>query len=195
MPTPLPTICLSAFDRNQAEPYETARTKASLTSRVMKPAAGWRTKYDNSVLDQGPIYLGCRVASNSIVMDAVGRTIAVVDDEEGIRKALQRLLASTNFRGVTYATGADFLQGVQYARPDCLVLDLQMPGCSGLDVLARLSALGLDVPTVIITAHDEPGSRQQCLAAGAAAYLCKPLDDEVLLASIESAIARTAAPQ
>jgi FixJ family two-component response regulator len=73
--------------------------------------------------------------------------------------------------------------------PDCLVLDLRMPDMSGLELQRHLTHSGVDLPTVIITGHDEPGMQTECIAAGASRYLCKPLDDKALLAAIDNAIA------
>jgi FixJ family two-component response regulator len=114
--------------------------------------------------------------------------IAIVDDDEAVRKALQRLFLAWNFDGVTFARGSEFLRALPGAQPDCLVLDLHMPGMTGLDVLRELAARGASVPTVIITAHDEAGTERRCLAAGAKGYLCKPLDDVTLLDAVERAI-------
>jgi FixJ family two-component response regulator len=114
--------------------------------------------------------------------------IAVVDDEVGIRKALRRLLLATNIDGTTYDTGEAFLDSLATTSPDCVVLDLQMPGLTGLDVLERLAARKVRFPAVVITAYDEPGARERCLAAGAAAYLRKPLDEHILLDTINEAI-------
>jgi FixJ family two-component response regulator len=72
--------------------------------------------------------------------------------------------------------------------PDCLVLDLQMPGISGLDLQRQLVRTGPQIPTVVITGHDEPGMEARCLAAGACAYLRKPLEAGMLLAAIGAAI-------
>ena len=116
--------------------------------------------------------------------------IAVVDDEEGVRKALRRLLLATNMDGRTFETGEAFLDSLATVTPDCVVLDLQMPGLTGLDVLERLAASGAQLPTVVITAYDEPGSRERCLASGALAYLRKPLDEHILLDTIEDVIER-----
>ena len=113
--------------------------------------------------------------------------IAIVDDEEAVRKALKRLISAANHDGVTYASGADFLKALPANTPDCLVLDLQMPGMTALDVLECLAKAGARLPTVVITAHDEIGVREHCLDAGAFAYLCKPLDARVLLDTINSA--------
>ena len=119
------------------------------------------------------------------------RQIAVVDDEESVRKALRRLLAAFDLDATTFASGRDFLDALTERRPDCLVLDLQMRAPNGFDVLAELAASGARLPVVIITAHDEPETRARCLSAGAAAYLCKPLNDRELLDAIASAINRS----
>jgi FixJ family two-component response regulator len=117
------------------------------------------------------------------------RRVAVVDDDESVRKALQRLLRASDLDADTFASAQDFLGSLQQAiLPDCLVLDLQMPGTSGLDLQRQLVRAGLRLPIVVITGHDEPGMRARCLAAGARAYLRKPLEAGTLLAAIEAAI-------
>ena len=117
------------------------------------------------------------------------RRVAVVDDDESVRKALQRLLRASDLDADTFASPQDFLGSLQQAiLPDCLVLDLQMPGTSGLDLQRQLVRAGLRLPIVVITGHDEPGMRARCLAAGARAYLRKPLEAGTLLAAIEAAI-------
>ena len=114
--------------------------------------------------------------------------VAIVDDEEGIRKALRRLLRASGLDAHAYATGEEFLSAAAQKRPDCLVLDLHMPGMSGLQVLRRLQATGEPLPVVVITAHDEPETRKQCMNAGADAYLRKPLEDRLLLKAISAAM-------
>jgi FixJ family two-component response regulator len=115
--------------------------------------------------------------------------VAVVDDDHSVRKALQRLLRASDFDADTFASAQDFLAWLPHATPpDCLVLDLQMPGTSGLDLQRQLVRCGSTFPTVVITGHDEPGMQTRCLAAGACAYLRKPLEAGKLLAVIEAAI-------
>ena len=116
--------------------------------------------------------------------------IAIVDDEEPVRKALKRLLSASGLEAESYASGKDFLEASALRRPDCLVLDLHMPGMSGLQVLQELRAAKTALPTVVITAYDEPQTREQCLAAGASAYLRKPLDERLLLNAISANIKR-----
>ena len=116
--------------------------------------------------------------------------VAIVDDEEQVRKALKRLLVASGFEVESYASGKEFL-ATKHQRADCVVLDLHMPGMSGLQVLQELRAAHSALPTVVITAYDEPQTREQCLAAGASAYLRKPLDERLLLNAISANVKRT----
>ena len=115
--------------------------------------------------------------------------VAVVDDDESVRKALQRLLRASGLEVDIFASAQDFLASLPHATPpDCLVLDLQMPGTSGLDLQRQLVRAGPQLPVVVITGHDEPGMQARCLAAGASAYLRKPLEAGTLLCAIKAAI-------
>jgi two-component system response regulator FixJ len=87
-----------------------------------------------------------------------------------------------------FSSGQEFIGALVPGRFDCLLLDLNMPGLSGLDVLKCLQELGAKLPAIVITAYDDPTSSAQCLAAGAHAYLRKPLDNQHLLAAITEAI-------
>jgi FixJ family two-component response regulator len=121
-------------------------------------------------------------------------SVAIVDDEEGIRKALGRLLRAAGLEAYGYANGQEFLTAAAERRPDCVVLDLHMPGMSGLQVLRKLKTAGLLLPVVVITAHDEPETRQECLSTGARAYLRKSLEDRLLLNAISAAMRPVSAP-
>jgi FixJ family two-component response regulator len=115
--------------------------------------------------------------------------VAVVDDDESVRKALQRLLRASDLDADTFASAEDFLASLPHAQvPDCLVLDLQMPGTGGLDLQRQIGRAGLQLPVVVITGHDQPGMEARCLAEGASAYLRKPLEAATLLAAIAVAI-------
>ena len=120
--------------------------------------------------------------------------IAIVDDEGSVRKSLRRLLVASQLDATVYASGQEFLDSLGGRQPDCLVLDLQMPGLTGLEVQRALSGARVRFPTIIITAHDEPETRTRCLAAGVVAYLCKPLHDELLLGAIATAVGRADEP-
>ena len=112
--------------------------------------------------------------------------IAIVDDEESVRKALVRLLQAAGFATSSFASGNEFLESWHFDRPDCLVLDVQMPGLSGMEVQQALTVAGARFPVVMITAHDSSNLRDQCLSAGATAYLCKPLDLGALIQAIST---------
>ena len=108
--------------------------------------------------------------------------VAVLDDEQPVRRALQRLLRTAGFDVRLFATGADFMAHLDGI--DCLILDLHLPGMSGFDVQDALSARGTPIPVVVLTGNDTPVNRARSLANGARAYLCKPVDDKVLLEAL-----------
>ena len=112
--------------------------------------------------------------------------VAIVDDEEPIRKALTRLLRSGGLDVESFPSGSEFLESLSAHRPDCVVLDLHMPVVNGFEVQARLVEFG--VPVVIITGHDSDETRARALAGRPAAYLRKPVNDQVLLDAIELAL-------
>jgi FixJ family two-component response regulator len=118
-----------------------------------------------------------------------GSLIAVVDDEEPVCRALERLLRSVGFEVETFASGAAFLESRGRWRADCVVLDVHLPGLSGWDVQAHLAEAAQDVPVVVITGRDSDEARERTLAAGAAAYLRKPVDDQTLLSTLAAAMA------
>jgi FixJ family two-component response regulator len=116
--------------------------------------------------------------------------IAVVDDEPAVCKAFERLLRAAKFEVNTFASGAAFLSSLSTRTPDCVVLDLHMPGVNGFDVQAQLAAgAAAKVAVVIITAHDSLAAQHRAMAAGAAAYLRKPVDARPLIDAIRAAIA------
>ena len=120
-------------------------------------------------------------------MTEPGLAIAIVDDEEPVRKALGRLLRAAGHQVTTFATGGAFLDALAAPHPDCTILDLHIPGMSGLDILQRLSHQKPELTCIVITGKDEPGMQNRVLAAGAKAYLTKPLDERILLSTIEVA--------
>jgi FixJ family two-component response regulator len=122
-------------------------------------------------------------------MPKAAPAVAILDDEPDMRRALRRLLACHGFQAVEFERAEDLLTSLDTRTPDCLLLDLHMPGMNAFDVLAHLRTRAIPVPTVVITAHDEPGSAERVMELGAAACLKKPVDKETLLAAIEAAAA------
>ncbi len=117
------------------------------------------------------------------------RRVAILDDDQSVRTAITRLLKTAGMDAVCHASSRTLFNALeQEDPPDCLVLDLQMPGMGGMEVLQYLRHANVRVPIVIITAHDELGSPAACLAAGASAYLRKPLDADELIQAIGQAI-------
>jgi FixJ family two-component response regulator len=110
--------------------------------------------------------------------------VALLDDDPSIRRALARLLEGEGMVVNSYATSDELFGALAAGSPDCLILDLQMPKTNGIDVLRQLERLGIRIPTVVLTAHEEAGSREACLNAGAAEFLRKPPDVGRLLQAI-----------
>jgi FixJ family two-component response regulator len=111
--------------------------------------------------------------------------VAIVDDEETVRKALERLLRSAGLMARTFASGSEFLSQMPELILSCIVLDLHMPGVSGFGVMESVPR---SLPIVVITGHDSPEARQRSMASGASAYLRKPVDECALLEAIRAAI-------
>jgi FixJ family two-component response regulator len=113
--------------------------------------------------------------------------IAIVDDDASVRKALSRLLRTHARHAKTFESAQAFLEALPAGLPECLVVDWQTAGMSGLELLEHMRRRGIRVPTVIISAHSDAGARQRCISAGALAFLSKPLQDTELLAAIDAA--------
>jgi FixJ family two-component response regulator len=114
--------------------------------------------------------------------------IAVLDDDESLRRALIRALRIGGFSTAEFASGEEFLKSWQVEPPACLVLDLEMPGISGLEILEELKIARAPFPVIVITAHDAPHVREQSMRRGAIAYLRKPFDIAVLLEAVTHAV-------
>ena len=121
-------------------------------------------------------------------MDSQPPLIAIVDDEVSICRALLRLLQVSDYRGEAFDSPILFLESLAQRVPDCVVLDLQMPMMTGVELQEHLLKLEAPPPVIIITAHDEPKTRERCLALGAVRYLRKPIDGGLLIDSIEKAV-------
>jgi FixJ family two-component response regulator len=116
--------------------------------------------------------------------------IAIVDDDASVLTALSRLLGTCSYRTATYQSAGAFLESLRHSTPQCLVVDMQMPEVTGLELLHHLTRHGIRIPTIVITGHDEAGNRARCEAVGTRAYLLKPLQGDVLLAAIDAITAR-----
>jgi FixJ family two-component response regulator len=114
-------------------------------------------------------------------------TVYVVDDDESVRRALQRLLRSAGYQAVTFESAEDFIDSAPGGGEGCLVLDIRLPGMTGLDLQEKLSASGAKYEVIFMTAHDNPQWRQRAKKAGAVAYLRKPFDEQSLLDAVQLA--------
>lgn len=116
--------------------------------------------------------------------------VLVIDDDRSLREALERLFASVGLRVETYASAKAFLQAEMPTAPSCLVLDIRMPGQSGLDLQAELIREDIRIPIVFITGHGDVPMSVKALKAGAVDFLVKPFRDQDLLDAVTSALDR-----
>jgi FixJ family two-component response regulator len=116
--------------------------------------------------------------------------VAIVDDDDRVRYAVEGLLRAAGFRVAAFAAAEEFLQSGDLRATACLIVDLRMPGMSGLELQRRLIDDGHRLPIIIVTAHPDAGARASALERGAAAFLPKPFDGERLVAAVESAVGR-----
>ena len=117
--------------------------------------------------------------------------VAVVDDEEAVRRSMERVLRAAGYGVASFAGGAELIESLPSVRPSCVLLDLEMPGLSGLDVLSHLAKQPAAVPVIIVTGRDTPQTRQRAAVGGAATYFTKPVDTSALLEAIEAVIKNT----
>ena len=113
--------------------------------------------------------------------------VVVVEDDDGLRRAIDRLLRGAGFRPVTYASAEELLEAGLGAAA-CLVVDVRLPGLSGFELSRRLAKSGPRPPLIFITAHDDPSVRAQAERLGAVAYLPKPFPGKVLVDAIAGAL-------
>ncbi len=111
-------------------------------------------------------------------------TIAVVDDDTAVLRALERFIRSRGATPKLYSSPAEFIQSVGATPPDCLILDVQMPGMSGLELHYWLQHQGFSIPVIFITAHEDPEAEAQARDAGAAGFFYKPFQNGALWAAI-----------
>ena len=122
--------------------------------------------------------------------EAPGVTVFVVDDHPSIRSALNRLLESVGLRCETFESGAGFLERLEPGATGCVLLDVRMPGLSGLEVQQRLIASGCDLPVILLTAYADVALTVRAMKAGAVEVLTKPFEEQPLLDAVQQALER-----
>ena len=122
-------------------------------------------------------------------MPKTTRLVSIVDDDHSVRRALRRLVQFAGFTVETFASAEDFLSSVSLVRTACLVLDIHLNGgMSGFELQAQLTADRVVIPIIFTTAHDDVATRERAKKSGAAAYLCKPFDEELLLDAVRGVV-------
>jgi FixJ family two-component response regulator len=116
------------------------------------------------------------------------QTIFVVDDEPDVRAALSMLIRSMGMKPETYDSPQAYLEAYEPGRPGCLVLDVRMPGMSGLDLQQKLASMGPHPPIIMISGHGEIPNAAQAIQSGAIDFLQKPVSDQLLLDRIQQAL-------
>ena len=121
------------------------------------------------------------------------QTVFIIDDDAAVRDSIQELVESVGLRAQSYASGQAFLDSFQPERSGCLVVDVRMAGMSGLLLQEKLGELGAGIPIIIITGHGDVPMAVHALQAGAVDFIEKPYRDQLLLDSINQALAADAA--
>lgn len=119
--------------------------------------------------------------------------VAIIDDEESLRRSMSRLLRASGLWPVVFESAEEFLADTAHPYFDCIVLDIQLGGMSGLELHQKLAASGNPSPVIFITAHDAPEVRAQALAVGCAGYFRKTDSGEQVLAAIRAALEKAPA--
>jgi FixJ family two-component response regulator len=116
--------------------------------------------------------------------------IAIVDDDLSVRKGLERLIRSVGWKTETFGSAQEFLASARTEAPTCIVLDLQLPGLSGLELQKQMTEAGVETPIVFLTGHGDIPASVKAMKAGAIEFLTKPVDEQDLLNAIQEAIER-----
>jgi len=133
-------------------------------------------------------FLPNAATANRVQSGVPVRSVAIVDDEECVCRAFARLLRAYSFHPQTYRSATEFLQALDTGVPDCLILDVHLGDMNGFDILRHLAGRGMNIPTIVVTARDEPGVQRDFASCTATALLLKPVGGDVLLKAIETAI-------
>jgi FixJ family two-component response regulator len=127
----------------------------------------------------------------AVVNDSKKPLVFIVDDDGQVRRALERLVRSVGLDAVSFPSAQEFLEQQPPAGPACLVLDVRMPGLSGLDLQQKMTEAGLNVPIIFITGHGTVPMSVRAMKAGAVDFLQKPFDDQELLDAVNIALDRS----
>jgi len=117
------------------------------------------------------------------------RTVFVVDDDHSVRRSLARLLRAAGYQAESFVSAADFLANLQCDGPACALIDVRMPEVSGFDLFQQLQQRCPGLPVIFITGHGDVAMAERATQAGASDFLIKPVDEAVLLAAVEQALA------
>jgi FixJ family two-component response regulator len=123
-------------------------------------------------------------------MTAAEAVVFVVDDDVGTRESLKNLIRSVGLRAETFASAQDFLRSTRPDAPSCLVLDVRLPGLSGLDLQKRMAEVEVAIPIVFISGHGDIPMSVRAMKAGAVEFLTKPFREQELLDAIQQALER-----
>src|ERR1700681_398368 len=123
-----------------------------------------------------------------MAIDGKTKLVAILDDDDSVRSALQGLLKVVGLPAQAFASAEEFLQSGRQHQTACLIADIRMPGMSGLELQAQLNAEHCRIPIIFITAHGDTRMRMQALRAGAVEFLTKPFDNQALIDSVRAAL-------
>jgi FixJ family two-component response regulator len=130
------------------------------------------------------------VAVTGMSQPGLPPTVFIIDDDADVRGAIAELLRSVGLRAEVFASAPEFLAREREAGPSCLVLDLRLPGMSGLDVQRELARTGTSIPIIFITGHGDIPTTVRAMKSGAVEFLTKPFGDQALLDAIHQALER-----
>lgn len=123
----------------------------------------------------------------------VSRVVVVVEDDPGMREALEKVLRAAGVRALLFGSGEELIEAGEAERASCLVLDIRLPGMTGFELCRWLASRGQTAPVIFITAYDDAATRAEAERLGAVGYLLKPFGGKELVLSINRAIAASLA--
>jgi FixJ family two-component response regulator len=129
-----------------------------------------------------------RNEQEGVVSTESNALVCIVDDDESVREALEGLMESVGFRVQAFQSAMDFLASTDLGETACVIVDIHMPRISGIELHRRLTELGHDIPTILVTAYPNEAVRDRALADGVVCYLTKPFDDNSLIGCVRSAL-------